>query len=373
MKAKIAQFVEQHRNKQWDSLEEGDRKELSQLIASVNKLRRSLTRNQRNYVAKSPPIDQLKKASREIANEVKNSLFPFIKKVYTSDVSDHIQKSEGLDADLLTKDRTIFDLPEKLICPNSLDDDASGLVSSYFKSGTIFPKLSYTQMPGLHQGTAMNYLCGYYALFFLLQQVKAARDPSLKIEDLAQDRQAFNICFKEWREMIWTSRSQRLNYENQEFSDTLSIDVTSLSRYELFALINKSPFLEPVKNCSQAFYLDLEEFWQLNNSVGEREIMVEDEQLILKPFMDDEPFQVPCFLLVKKTDHYVVASLKEEKKEGEPPLWKLKVVHSLNYSIYSKEFGLNMLYNLPLIPFTKTQSKPFSSVNFVGVEVSKKN
>jgi hypothetical protein len=176
----------------------------------------------------------------------------------------------------------------------------------------------FTQAGALSQQEGYNHLCGYYALFFMLQAVTGKE---------FTNRDTFHPLMRQWLKLIAIYRTTAVlsNRRNEPIPYGLEISVKGLLPAEMQYLINNSPELAPLRETYGCFVLDLEEY-TVNEAVKE------PIQLLGKSKSENKnPEAFPLYFILKDMQmHYYFVCAKEPGK--------FTFAHSLNYSILNPHY-----------------------------------
>ncbi len=196
--------------------------------------------------------------------------------------------------------------------------------SVHVEGGKAMPSATFTQIGGLTQLKAQNYMCGYYALFFLL---KATQEQ----EEEFTNRDAFNTCLCEWRKLITTKRMAVWLETHRETNipNGLSQAGHGLSWGDMQYLIKNSESLAVLRDTPGCFMLEMDTYE--SPYTGEEPVLFFGESKKEFDTSSTCPQTFPLFIIVKEMDmHYY---LFYARAPGE--FW---VAHSLNHSISNPKY-----------------------------------
>lgn len=171
------------------------------------------------------------------------------------------------------------------------------------------------QVPALSQVEAQNFLCGYYALFFLLQ--------SEKDSDLC-DRSYFNkLCDNLIEKKILKKITADLR-DLEEIPSELSISPndTPLDALEIPEFANTFPDLKDKKNW---FVMDT---WNMR---VEKELGLTDRSRIYPEERNQQCGDLPIYLIYQTDMHYHFVKVEKTPQSR----MKFTIAHSLNYNVSS--------------------------------------
>ncbi len=220
----------------------------------------------------------------------------------TEFIESHLRMSYALHEELLKWDKT-FTYCDEEVTPN--------VVIQSEEIETI-PTSSFTQALGLTQFEADNFLCGYYALFFMLQAVK---------KESFTDRVQFNELIREWHKKIVEKKFTLLlgNRRQQSIPAGYSFSTAGISWDDMQFLIRECDSLAPLRETPGCMMLEMDVFHETLTIGGSEPIL-----LMGKSKEEDKaPNKFPIYMILKEMDkHYYF--LYAEKP------WDFTVVHSLN-------------------------------------------
>lgn len=183
------------------------------------------------------------------------------------------------------------------------------------------------QVPGLSQETGKNNLCGYYALYFMLQAVT---------EGSFTDREAAQPILNEWVQLILQKRAASYfsTKRDQPLPEGYSYQPASITPCEIDYLIQNAPSLAPIREKSGCFLLNMDDLTAARQVDPTHEFfqgaMQPVELLGKSKAMGQPPSSFPIYFLIKSEteSHYYFAYAKEG---GD-----FTVVHSMNFSVLEK-------------------------------------
>lgn len=244
--------------------------------------------------------------------EIEQGAAPFMKHEDTDLVLEHQQMSLNKEQEMTMWDGVIT---------YSLDDQ---IPSVHVDGGAAMPSATFTQLGGLTQLKAQNYMCGYYALFFLL---KAAQGQDGEFVN----RDTFNACLCQWRKLITTKRMAVWleTHRETEIPNGLSQAGHGLSWGDMQYLIKHSESLAVLQETPGCFMLEMDTYESPYD--GEEPVLFFGKSKRDFDTLNICPKTFPLFIIVKETDmHYY---LFYARSPGE-----FRVVHSLNHSISNPEY-----------------------------------
>lgn len=184
--------------------------------------------------------------------------------------------------------------------------------------GKAYHRAKFSQKPGLHQFSIDNWLCGYYALFYMLQ---AATGESFT------DRRAFAPILEEWLYLIAEKRAAAAfggtKGRANNIPPGLHLTMKGIGADDLKYLVENSRYLEPLRETAGCFVLDVQDF---NDSYhefrGHEDYQEQGKVFWLGPQAED----FPAYIIIKDYNcHFSFAYARKP--------WDFVVVHSLNTSV----------------------------------------
>lgn len=203
----------------------------------------------------------------------------------------------------------------------SLDDQ---IPSVHVDGADAMPSATFTQLGGLTQFKAQNYMCGYYALFFLLKATQ-------QLEGEFTNRDTFNTCLDGWRKLITTKRMAVWleTHRETEIPNGLSQAGHGLSSGDMQYLIQHSESLAVLRHTPGCFMLEMDTYETPFD--GEEPLLFLGKSKVDFDTLKVCPKSFPLFIIVKERDmHYY---LFYARSPGQ-----FRVVHSLNHSISNPEY-----------------------------------
>ncbi|MFC2049446.1 hypothetical protein ACFLR2_02085, partial [Chlamydiota bacterium] len=289
--------------------------ERSGLIEGFNQQRKAIIKQFQDKTCKEPERTELLGQLRKIEEDAAQRIYH----VDDDLVAQHQQMSMSKDAGMTKWDGAIT---------YRLHEGATTEPSVLVEKSKITPYAKFTQVGGLTQLEAENYMCGYYALFFMLNAVTG--------QDVDHtNRDAFNEHLDEWQKIVAAKRLSTWlsTHRNAEIPYGLQKPTHSLDLGDMQCLINESDSLAPLRETPGCFMLEMDDYD--SKYEGRQPI-----KLLGKSYTDNcYPTAFPVFITLKENNlHYYVFYARSAGK--------FSAVHSLNHDISNPE-------NFPHETFTK--------------------
>jgi hypothetical protein len=229
-------------------------------------------------------------------------------------VEQHLQASLCYNSDICSLDNVIThaigkDLPVISVEGNDLT-----------------PSARFSQLGGLTQMQAGNFMCGYYALFYMLNAASGR-------EGNHTNRSAFNKYLVECQKMIATKRTACWlhTHRNQPIPHGLEIPSNALSPDDMQYLIQCSDSLAVLREIPGCLMLEMDAYDSPPCLTGVEPVVLLGKSKTDYGTTQCYPDGFPLFIIVKENDLH--SYLFYAYTPGE-----FFVVHSLNYSINNPNF-----------------------------------
>ena len=277
-------------------------------ISTFNERRQEIVQELIGSRCKEP----LRGALQQELREIEQRATVFMKHEDTDLVTEHQRMSLNKEREMTMWDGIIT---------YTLDDQ---IPSVHVNGGKAMPSATFTQKGGLTQLKARNYLCGYYALFFLLAATQG-QDREFT------NRDTFNTCLCEWRKLIATKRMTVWleTHRETEIPKGLSLAGHGLSWGDMQYLIKHSESLAILRDTPGCFMLEMDTY--ASPFDGEEPILFFGKSKTDFDNFKRCPKSFPLFIIVKEIDmHYYLFYARSPGK--------FMVVHSLNHSISNPQY-----------------------------------
>lgn len=297
-------------------------------ISIINTIRHPIWKSHKENVANGKGKDE----DRETLDKLNLLNLKFGQRRCTGRLQEHrlmIKKSEEIkkfdstifpdnDLSLLKGEKTIpFTIGSK-ICWDNLPG---------YNSESKEIKVDFEQLPSLSQVHSQNFLCGYYALFFLIQSIN---------NKPVADRESFNNEFNKWisfkvKDYLLSSIT---NTEVISWGWTLEAAHTALSPSKICQFVKEFKLLENNDNWFVIDeFFDAAEFNEqphrenFKRKLNEAE--VSQEMNIYPEERRGSKSNFPLFIIKLIDSHYYFVKVEKNEKQQ----LQFTIVHSLNYSI----------------------------------------
>ena len=202
--------------------------------------------------------------------------------------------------------------------------DEENLPYVHVVGGRATPSATFKQVGGLTQLKAENYMCGYYALFFMLNAATG--------QDIDHtNRDAFNTLLTEWQTIIATKRvtTWLATHRERDIPYGLIVPGHGISRDDMQYLITHCESLAPLREIEGCFMLEMDEFDA--SYLGMMPVQFLGKSKTEFDLHQKCPTKFPLYIILKEKDlHYY---LFYARCPGE-----FTVVHSLNHSITNPDY-----------------------------------